>query len=139
MNWQRIGRGTLIAGLVVFFLDGFINHVILIKSWLALHEQGYLLSVRPYTVPVFALQDFAIGFVLIWFYALARPRLGPGPRTALTTSTIAWFLLAVPTSLFQWLWLPIPGHITVTYLIGAFVQCYAATYLAGWQYIERAP
>ena len=115
------------------------NHVVLIHYWRELVSQGHLLHARPYTVAVFTLQDVGIGFALTLPYAMARPRLGPGPKKALIMGSFGWFLWAVPQSLFQWLWLPFPGAITVTFLIGSLLQCWVATYVAGWQYIEKAP
>jgi hypothetical protein len=139
MNWQRIWTGSLLAGLVFFTGDFIINHLLLGAQWKALMVAGYIKGVRAYTVPVLLLVDVGIGFVLMWLYALARPRLGPGPKTALTLGSLAWFLIYVPLAAHQFLWAQIPCVIPITLLIAGLVQCWISIYVAGWQYIERAP
>src|SRR5688572_28965635 len=96
MNTKRMISGGLLAGLVMFFGDYLINHLILGSSWHALYESGYLQRVKPYTVPSAALLDFTVGFILMWLYVLARSRLGPGPKTAIVMGGIAWALNFVP-------------------------------------------
>src|SRR5262245_17949673 len=118
MNTKRIVTGGLLAGLVIFVGDYLLNHVFLNAYWNPLYASGYLHQVRPYTVPVIALQDFGVGFVLMWLYALARPRLGPGPKTALIMSTLAWFLFFVPRVIEQWLWYAVPIQIPAVYFVG---------------------
>ena len=139
MNWKRIWTGALCAGLVFFGLDFLINHVILISAWRAYGLAGHLKPFGPHIVPVLILKDLLVGFMLMWLYALARPRLGPGPKTAFRMGLVAWALLYVPMSINQWLFDPMPSIIPATYFIAGLVQCWIAIYVAGWQYIERAP
>jgi len=49
-------------------------------------------------IAVFVVCDFILGIGAIWIYALGRPRLGPGPKTALLIGLGYWVLIsAVPT------------------------------------------
>ena len=139
MNWKRIWIGALLAGFAYFLIGGVIHHVLLAGAWQTLQQSGKMLSPKPSVVIVLALQDLLIGFVLTWLYVLARPRLGPGPKTAIVMGSIAWVLLAVPTFVFQWLWMPWPAQIAWVELGGNLVRCWISIYLAGWQYIEKAP
>ena len=139
MNTQRLIRGGLIAGLVIFLGDYVMNHLLLGADWHPLYLSGYLQHVKPYTIPVIGLMDFGVGFMLMWLYAFARPRLGPGPKTALTMASIAWFLFFVPRAMDQWMWYQVPLKIPVVYFFAGLLECWIATYLAGWQYIEKAP
>ena len=137
MNWKRIWTGTLLAGVIYFALDFVINGIWLKPTWELVLLSGSIKTVKPYTtLPII---DFGIGFVLIWLYASARPRLGPGPKTALCMGTLAWFLLYVPLAFMQWFWFRLPTNIPITYLVAGLFQCWVSIYLAGWQYIERAP
>lgn len=139
MNWKRIWTGTLVAGLAFFGLDFVINHLILLSSWHEFGQAGHLKPRTPLIVPMLFLKDMGVGFVLTWLYALARPRLGPGPKTALTMGTIAWGLLYVPASIALWLFHPIANAVPLAYFCLGLLQCWICIYLAGWQYIERAP
>jgi hypothetical protein len=139
VNTKRILSGGLLAGLVIFVFDYLLNHVVLGSAWHELYVSGYLQKVKPYTVPSAALLDLGVGFILMWLYALARPRLGPGPKTAIVMGSLGWFLFFVPRAFDQWMWYQVPSQIPAVYLIGGLLDCWIATYLAGWQYIERAP
>jgi hypothetical protein len=139
MNWKRIWTGTLAAGLIYFLLGGVISHGILGNIFRELQLLGQMRTPKPAVVILLALQDLLIGLILTWLYAFARPRMGPGPKTALFMGTIAWALISIPNALFQWIWLPWPASIPLVQLTGNLVRTWAAIYVAGWQYIERAP
>jgi hypothetical protein len=139
MNWKRIWTGALLAGFVFFGLDFLINHVILMSAWREFGAAGHLRPFGPHIVPVLIIKDLLIGYVLMWLYALARPRLGPGPRTAFQMGTIAWLLMYVPSSVALCLFHPISRVVPGVYFVGGLLQCWICIYLAGWQYIERAP
>ena len=34
---------------------------------------------------------FVLGIVMVWLYALIRPRMGPGPKTAIVAALVVWF------------------------------------------------
>ncbi len=139
MNWKRIWTGALAAGGVVCIVEWFVNGVLLKGSWQILQLARFVNSPKPFFPVVILLQSVGIGFVLTWLYVLARPRLGPGPKTAFVTSSIAWFLLWGCYGITQWLWLPFPPRVLWIGLTGGFIECWLGTYLAGWQYIEKAP
>ena len=139
MNTKRLITGGLLAGLIIFLSDFVLNHLFLGAEWHALYVGGYLQHVKVYTVPLAAAADFMVGFALMWLYALARPRLGPGPKTALIMGTIAWLLFIVPRAYDQWMWYLVPAKIPAVTLIGGLFGIWIAIYVAGWQYIEKAP
>jgi len=78
-----------------------------------------------------------MGFLLSWLYALARPRLGPGPKTALIMGSIG-FAFANPHFFGLSIWMSYPGA-ALLQLVALWLKFAAATSLAGWQYIEPAP
>jgi hypothetical protein len=48
------------------------------------------------------LTGFAVGIMLVWIYAMIRPRFGPGPKTAMISAFVVWvfgFLFYL-----DWLW-----------------------------------
>lgn len=140
MNWRRIWSGSLVAGLVVVTVEFVVNHVVLLETWHDLQRLGLMKqAIKPYAFPIVLLQSWMIGFILTWLYVLARPRLGPGPKTALVMGSLVWFLLWVPYGITQWLWLTLPAKVGWVGVIGGLVECWVGTYLAGWQYIEKAP
>ena len=125
MNWPRIWTGALLAGIVLILGEGIAMAMSASGAfhWRDLWAYKTLLLAAP-----------AVGFVLSYFYALARPRLGPGPKTALWIGTliaVVWIAGVYPlfTGFFE----------TLPLLAVKWIECLAAAYVAGWQYIERAP
>ena len=139
MNWKRIASGAVGAAVIIFGIDFVVNEFLLKNLWAYLQFQGLVKSAAWYAIPLQILQSLGIGFFLIWFYALVRPRFGPGPKTALLIGSIVAFLVYVPSSINQWLWLQLPGSLSAYAVIAGFVECWIAAYVAGWQYIESAP
>ncbi len=139
LNWRRVWSGAALAGIVVISIDFVVNGWFLARTWKALQQADLIKLPQTYSFPVLVIQDFAIGFVLTWLYALVRPRLGPGPRTAFLMGTVAWFLLSVPAAINMWLWHPVPLYAVVTTSLATLLECWVGTYLAGWQYLEKAP
>ena len=41
-------------------------------------------------IVVYVLMRFVWGFVAVWFYVAARPRFGPGPKTAVLIGFVFW-------------------------------------------------
>ena len=114
MNWNRLFTGSLIAAAALTFFDWWASRSILV-------------------IP----NELVTGFLLTWLYVLARPRIGPGPRTAILMATIAFFLSNRPL-LHASEWKNDPLN-EVEILGFAWFKFAIATYLAGWQYIEKAP
>ena len=114
MNWKRIWIGGLIAAAILLCFDWWASRSVLV-------------------IP----SELVTGFLLTWLYVLARPRIGPGPRTALLMATIAFFLSSHPF-LHAEEWKNDPLN-EIEILGFAWLKFAVATYLAGWQYIEKAP
>jgi len=77
----------------------------------------------------------AIGTILVWLYAAARPRLGPGAKTASLIALTVWLLGAIFFSDF-----PLTGMMSwATYAALEIVQLLAflaASWLGAWLYRE---
>src|SRR5687768_2775717 len=86
MNWKRIWMGTAMAGMVFLLFD----FSIYIIQDIVKREAPWVMLWR--TLPGFLGPYFVTGFLLSWMYVLARPRLGPGPKTALIVGTVGFAL-----------------------------------------------
>jgi len=133
MNWKRIWLGGLLAAGVMTICD---------LLWLA-----FVIRTTPAGIgPVAAYRDIFLylppnlvaGMILTGLYAMARPRLGPGPRTALIICTLAFALVHLYTIFHIKAWFSAPLYVLVQ-SVGLWIKFAAATYLAGWQYIEKSP
>ena len=92
INVPRWIGGGVLAALVIYLIEGFMGTQVWATSVNArLSELGLSTAMTGGTYVAYAVICLLVGLVLIFFYALARTRLGAGPRTAVIVS-IALFL-----------------------------------------------
>ena len=134
MNWKRIWTGTAVAAVAFWLFD--VANLVLTQR-LMVSEANLMWSEIVSIAGSLVVTSIVSGFLLCWLYVLARPRMGPGPRTALLVGTIG-FVFANPQFFSVTVWL---SSFTGALIILSFtwVKFALATYLAGWQYIEKAP
>jgi hypothetical protein len=98
MNKINVGRvllGGLLAGLVIN-IGEFIFNGLLIQE--RLKEEMSRINISepgPNTIAIFIALVFIAGIAIVYLYALIRPRLGPGVKTAICAGLIAWFFVFV--------------------------------------------
>jgi hypothetical protein len=91
INTGKVIAGGLLAGFVMSVLDMTWNFTVLAADMKAMVDQLRLdpavLTDPSYAIP-WIVVDFVIGLVIIWTYAAMRPRLGPGPKTAILAGLV---------------------------------------------------
>ena len=89
MNWNRIWIGALIAAAVLWLFD--IGNLVLTQRILVPEPNLMWNEIGSISVSLI-IPSLIMGFLLSWLYwrALARPRLGPGPKTALIMGSIGF-------------------------------------------------
>ena len=92
LNSSRVVVGGLAAGLVMNIIDATTNGFLLGARWKAETEalNPELIAKAESGTLGWVLVDFILGILTVWVYAAIRPRLGPGPRTALMAAFIIW-------------------------------------------------
>jgi hypothetical protein len=132
-NIARVILGGLVAGLIINIFEYVLNGVVFASQWDAF-EKALNRQMRPGAIPFFVVSTFVAGIGVVWLYAAARPRLGPGPKTAALTGLAYWFFAyALPdaSSVFVNV---VPGHLTLIVclilLVGVIIAsiCGAAVY-----------
>src|ERR1051325_8770350 len=97
MNLQRILIGGLVAGIICWLGDGVVHGVLLTARWQEIAKTLNLKGDSGGGMVWFILYDLCKGFASALLYALVRPRLGAGPRTAVIAGLFVWALvLPVP-------------------------------------------
>lgn len=139
---SKISRGSLLAGavlagVVMNICDYVSNNFILAADWehiarirnVDMTEMSSGTALLTYIVV-----DFLLGFLAVWTYALIRPRLGPGPKTALIAGFLAFsaqalLLASYAVSFLTW----------DVFLRGGVLMCVsvlAGTLAGAWVYSE---
>ncbi len=91
INMPRVLLGGFLAAVIIFVLEGIGSLLYFedLKAALEAHGLSAEMSGPSFLIPVFT--TLITGFVLVFFYAAARPRFGPGPMTAVTIAVLLWF------------------------------------------------
>jgi len=137
MNCKRILLGGLVAGVAMNAVGAAINVGVLGGRYQAMQERGYFLS-EP-RLPFMLLNPlliFAIGVLLAWLYAAARPRLGPGPKTALCVGLAVAVIAAVPGNFAAASWSAVGRFMPLFWMIDQGTQCVLGTLIAAALYKE---
>jgi len=87
MNTGKVIVGGLLAG-VVMNVGDYLSNAVIFKTEMEAFAHRINPAMTPESMQSFAavapwiIIDFLVGIYIVWNYALARPRLGPGPKTA---------------------------------------------------------
>jgi hypothetical protein len=138
MNTGRIVGGGLVAGLVMFVIDFLTNGLWLAKRWERQSEMlnpGLMEKAGSLSMIGWTAYDFLMGIATVWLYAAIRPRLGPGPRTALVAGFAAWLIshLAFASYWFNALY---TWRLVAASSAGGLVAALAGAYVGGMLYKE---
>jgi hypothetical protein len=139
MNWKRIALGGLLAGVVMNAID-FIPYILLGGSdrLMELQKVGvYLQEPRFPFMPLWILGVFAMGFFAAWFYAVARPRLGAGPQTALMVGLALGLMSHVPYNFTIVSWGQQGRFLPLVWMCTGIVELVVGTLVAGWVYKDE--
>src|SRR5918996_3641002 len=96
INTGNVFKGGLVAGLIINISETILNIPVIGNR---MEAELAMRNVPPFNnamIGVFVAMCFALGVFLVWLYAAIRPRMGPGPSTAVCAGLIVWGL--------GWLW-----------------------------------
>ena len=88
---KRVLGPGLLAGLVINLSAFTMVPAVGNQFDVALAARG-LPPLGPGAMAFIALVSLSLGVVLVWLYAAIRPRLGPGPRTAVVAAAFVWLV-----------------------------------------------
>ncbi len=121
INHGRVIAGAIAAGIFYFIANGFIHGAVLGREHMAaITGAGKAVQHDPTSYVYFAAFDLGKGLVAVLLYAAARPRFGPGVKTAIWAGLVAWFAIeALPQNL-KWIALEIVP-MAVGAILGAWI------------------
>ena len=130
INFGRVLLGGLVAGFVInvgeFLLNGFVLHNQMEADFkrMNLTPPGNSFAVLAVGL------TFVFGIVAVLLYAMIRPRIGPGPKTAIVTALILWFGICAYSGTINMVLLAIAPKVMVMVLAWCLVE-YIVGILAG--------
>ena len=93
INTGKVVTGGLLAGFVMNVLDMTWNFTVLAADMKVMVDRLRLdpavMTDPSYAIP-WIVVDFVFGLVIVWTYAAMRPRLGPGPKTAILAGLVPY-------------------------------------------------
>lgn len=137
MGGINVGRwilGGLVAG-VVFNVFEAIAGMFLHEQWEAAAAAHNLPTDSGWGV--YVLMGFIAGLVVVWLYAAARTRFGPGPGTAIKIAVFYWagsFLIAILAYCAMRLF---PTSMLVPWGVTSLIETIVATLVGAWLYREE--
>ncbi|HET9293565.1 MAG TPA: hypothetical protein VFO06_04665 [Gemmatimonadales bacterium] len=136
INWPRCFSAGLAAGAVILVVEGVAG---------TLYEEGMLTALAGHnlTLPTgaraYAAQAIGClltGLALAFFYAAARPRLGPGPKTAMIVALIFWLGGVLPMLSGYELIELFPSRMIALWSVIGLVELTLGALAGGWVYRE---
>lgn len=96
INMKKVLVGGLVGGIVLNILD-FVTYGYIVGDRLKAETNAFkaglgdsMATMSTTNIVTYAVVDFVIALVIVYVYAAVRPRLGPGPMTAIKVALIFW-------------------------------------------------
>ena len=135
INWVRVLLGGLLAGVIINIFEYVTNDVILKAQWgAAMKALGRQLP--PGAMVGFIIWGFVLGIGAIWVYAIARPRFGPGVKTAVLTGFGYWIFAYALSNFGTWATGLFPHRLLLIATIVGLVELIVASVAGAWLYKE---
>jgi hypothetical protein len=135
INWARVFLGGLLAGVVINVFESITNGVVLAADWdAASRALGHPMPASA--VPIFIVWGFLVGIAAIWLYAAARPRFGPGAKTAVLTGFAFWVIGYVFPNLATAALQIYPSRLLVITTLVGLVEIILGSVAGAWVYQE---
>lgn len=138
INMKRVIVGGLVAGSIIIVSETILNAAVFGNDVAAAISSSGVPAIGQGGMRTFVILAFALGIAIVWTYAAVRPRLGPGPMTALYVGALAWFFVYLfpgigltAMGLFQ-------GRLTMVALLWGLVEVLIATNAGAYLYKEPA-
>jgi hypothetical protein len=136
INFARVVLGGLVAGLIMNVGEFVLNDVVLGAQMKAFMANRNLPDPGGSFIAVAVILTFVMGVVLVWIYAAMRPRLGPGPKTAICAGVIGWLFACLYSGTVMGMIFQIPTNMMVIGVVWAFFEYTVAAIAGAWLYKE---
>ena len=136
INFGRVILGGLLTGLILNIGEFLLNEVVFRQQ---MEEMLSRMNVPRPGVNFIATAvgiTFLLGIVIIWIYAMIRPRFGPGPKTAIVAAFVGWFCVYFYCGILNSTLFNLPAWLMLTGMVWGIIQYSLAALAGAWLYKE---
>ena len=140
VNIRRMLAGALVAALILFVVESFINGSILGSAWESWAKAlGPTYHAPPLAIAmvIWAIVALLHGLTGMLIYVGIRPRFGAGPKTALLAGVLLWIPAFLTHGLSQFALGDIPDRIIMIGWIGGLIATVVAVVAGAATYQEQ--
>ena len=139
IDTKRWLLGGLAAGVLIWVVEGLATMLYMDDMKAALEAHGLAMEMNVGAVVTGAVVSLIAGLTIVFIYTMARARLGPGPRTAVTVAVV-YFLGSYLISILGFRMLGLfPDRMLLTWGVVGLVEAVLAALLGGYIYREKPP
>jgi hypothetical protein len=139
IDTKRWLLGGLAAGVLIWLIEGLASMLYMEDMKAAMEPHGLSMEMTAGAFAIASIVSLLAGLTIVFIYAMARARLGPGPRTAVVAG-VAFFLGSTLVSILGWSMLGLfPARMLVTWAVVGLVEVVLAALLGGYIYKEKPP
>lgn len=137
INVNRWLGGGIVAAIAIFVMEGVASVFYMDDMEASLAALGIAMEMTASSWILAVSVSLLGGLALVFFYAAARPRFGPGPRTAIIMATAYWFGgMLIHVLGYEMIGIYPTGMLAQWGIIG-LVELNVAALLGGWIYREE--
>ena len=138
INTGRWLAGGVAAGVVVWLIEGAASMLYMGDMEAALRAMGLSMEMTPAVWALTIVMSLIVDLALVFFYAAARPRFGPGPTTAAIVAVGLWASGTLLSLTGYYMIGMYPTRMLVTWGVVGLVEMVIAAMVGGWVYRESA-
>jgi hypothetical protein len=134
INTGRWIAGGIAAGVLMWIIEGAASQLYFAEMMAALDKAGLSVAMNAGTIALTLLVSLLVGLGVVFFYAMARQRIGAGPRTAIVVGVAAFVFFYLPGLLgYQMIGL-YPGSLIAKWAAVGFVETVVISLVGAWIY-----
>jgi hypothetical protein len=139
IDTKRWLLGGLAAGVLIWLIEGLASVLYMDDMKAAMEPHGLSMEMTAGAFATTVIVSLLAGFTIVFIYAMARARLGPGPRTAVVVAVVFFLGSTLISILGMGMMGLFPGRLLVVWAAVGLVEDVLAALLGGYVYREKPP
>ena len=136
INYGRVILGGLVAGLILNIGEYLLNEVVFAAQMREFFERLRIPPPGGTFIATAVGITFLLGIVIVWLYAMIRPRFGPGPKTAIIAAFVAWFCIYFYCGILNATLFSLPATFVLMGMVWGIIEYGLAAIAGAWLYRE---